>query len=96
VPEDIRSSPTQVLRASLRPKALLQRSDVFIKDLGGGNRAIYQRLKNHKLKLLYILIPDAMIKPRLGLVDTAQRIGATRWAVNFQASLIVALATANK
>jgi hypothetical protein len=94
VPEDIRTSPTQILRDSLRPKALMQRKDVFIKDLGGGNRAIYQRLPGHALKLLYVLIPDASIKPRLGLVETAQQIGQQRWAINFQASLVVALATA--
>lgn len=94
VPEDIRTSPTMILRGAFRPKALMQRKDVFIKDLGGGNRAIYQRLPGHGLKLLYLLIPDAIIKPRLGLVETAQRIGNERWSINFQASLIVALATA--
>lgn len=94
VPEDVRSSPSQILRRSMRPKALLARKDVFIKDLGGGNQAIYQRLKGNKLKLLYILVPDAHVKPRLGLVETAQKIGNERWAINFAASLEAALISA--
>lgn len=93
VPEDIRSSPSQILRRALRPKALLARKDVFIKDLGGGNQAIYQRV-GKGLKLLYILVPDARIKPRLGLVETAQKIGNERWAINFAASLEAALMSA--
>lgn len=94
VPEDIRTSPTQVLRRGLRPKALLARKDVFIKDLGGGNQAIFQRLPDHRLKLLYLLTPDAQVKPRLHLADTALKIGQQRWAINFAASLTVALQTA--
>ena len=93
VPEDIRSSPTQILRSQLRPRALLARKDVFIKDLGGGNQAIYQRV-GKGLKLLYILVPDAHVKPRLGLAETAQKIGNERWAINFAASLEAALMTA--
>jgi hypothetical protein len=93
VPEDIRSSPSQILRRQLRPKALLARKDVFIKDLGGGNQAIYQRV-GKGLKLLYILVPEARIKPRLGLAETAQKIGNERWAINFAASLEAALITA--
>jgi hypothetical protein len=95
VPEDIRSSPSQILRRSMRPKALLARKDVFIKDLGGGNQAIYQRLSGNRLKLLYILTPETHIKPRLGLADTALKIGNERWAINFAASLEAALATAH-
>jgi hypothetical protein len=93
VPEDIRSSPTQILRSSLRPKALMQRKDVFIKDLGNGHKAIFQRV-GKSLKLLYVLVPDAHVTARLGLVETAMKIGQARWSVNFTASLIVALASA--
>jgi len=93
VPEDIRSSPSQILRSQLRPKALLARKDVFIKDLGGGNQAIYQRV-GKGLKLLYILVRETNIKPRLGLVETAQKIGNERWAINFAASLEAALISA--
>jgi hypothetical protein len=93
IPEDIRSSPGQILRRSMRPKALLARKDVFIKDLGGGNQAIYQRV-GKGLKLLYILVPDAHIKPRLGLTETAMKIGNERWAINFAASLEAALISA--
>ncbi len=95
VPEDIRSSPMQILRASLRPKELLQRKDVFVKDLGGGNQAIFQRLPGKRLQLLYILVPDAHIRSRLGLADTALKVGTARWPINFAASMQVALATAN-
>lgn len=94
IPEDVRSSPMQILRRALRPKALLARKDVFIKDLGGGNQAIYQRLPDHKLKLLYILVPDAHVKPRLGLAETALKIGNERWAINFAASLQAAMMSA--
>jgi len=96
VPEDIRSSPSQILRRGLRPKALLARKDVFIKDLGGGNQAIYQRVGRggHNLKLLYILIPEAHIRPRLGLAETALKIGNERWAINFAGSLEAAMITA--
>jgi hypothetical protein len=95
VPEDIRSSPSQILRSQLRPKALLARKDVFIKDLGGGNQAIYQRLSGARLKLLYILTPETHIKPRLGLAETALKIGNERWAINFAASLQAALLSAH-
>jgi hypothetical protein len=95
VPEDIRSSPSQILRSQLRPKALLARKDVFIKDLGGGNQAIYQRLSGARLKLLYILTPETHIKPRLGLAETALKIGNERWAINFAASLEAALLSAH-
>jgi hypothetical protein len=95
VPEDIRSSPSQILRSQLRPKALLARKDVFIKDLGGGNQAIYQRLPGGRLKLLYILTPETHIKPRLGLAETALKIGNERWAINFAASLQAALLSAH-
>jgi hypothetical protein len=96
VPEDIRSSPTQILRRQLRPRALLARKDVFIKDLGGGNQAIYQRVGKggRNLKLLYILVSETHVKPRLGLAETAQKIGNERWAINFAASLEAALISA--
>ena len=93
VPVDIRATPTQILVKSLRPKALLARKDVFIKDLGGA-QAIMQRLPQHKLRLLYILAASATIHPRLGLVETALKVGEQRWAINFAASFQVALATA--
>jgi len=94
VPEDIRRSPTQILRGQLRPKAILQRKDVFIKDLGAGSQAIFQRLAGDKLKLLYVLTPRATVKPRLGLEETAQAVGEARWQINFAGSLEAALMTA--
>jgi hypothetical protein len=94
IPEDIRSSPMQILRKSMRPKALLQRKDVFIKEMPSGIEAIMQRLPDHRLKLLYLLVPDAHLKPRLGLVETATKIGNQRWAINFAASLQAAMMSA--
>jgi hypothetical protein len=94
VPEDVRTSALQILRRTLRPKALLQRKDVFIKNGPGGVQFIMQRLPGDRMKMLYLLTPSGNVKPRLGLAEQAEQIGASRWYVNFTASFEAAAATA--
>ena len=58
-----------------------------------GSPAIWLRVGRH-LKLMYVLLPDAKISPRLHFVETGKRIVALRWHINFESALYEAMRTA--
>lgn len=72
----VRRTKRELIRKSDRPKALGERLEVL--ELFGHKWLALKRTRvvrsGSKLRLMYLLIPRASIKARLGLVETAQRV----------------------
>lgn len=73
IPEAIRTSNTDILKRSMRPKSLLgkKKSGIFYAVMPSGMKGIWQREgKKGKPKLLYAFKTDAKVKPRFNFEPT--------------------------
>lgn len=107
IPEDVRSSPTQVVRANRRPEALRGTRGVFRATIHGLD-GLWQRTTTRKgtrthgftrertLKLLFVFKGSVPVRPRFGFFDTGQKTAAERWGANFEAAWSQAVRTARR
>ncbi len=94
IPRSVRRSSRTVVPRGRWPGALLKRPDVFIKRLPRGARGVFQKMKNGRLKLLWIIEDVARVKPRWGFGKTVRKTVAKKWEKNFGRALARALRTA--
>ena len=77
-----------------RPRQLLSRPDVFVKDFGKG-KGVWKRLRNGKLQLLYNLEPSTDYDPRqIQFYKVAKSAAEKNWYKHFEKRLDYALRTA--
>lgn len=93
----VRRTKTQVIAKSDRPGALGDRAEVIEYN---GNKWIALKKarrganKGGQLRLLYLLVPKAQIKERLGLEDDGLKIAPKRFPLLLEAAIQDALRTA--
>jgi len=109
VPVDARRGKTDIVRPQDRPKALIDpfvltardgRKYLAVKSLTVGKnvRSIKTMRGKQKretgVRLMYVLVKQETLRPRLGLTATAARIVPARWPINLANALEQAVATA--
>jgi hypothetical protein len=75
-----------------KPRALLDRPDVFVKDHGIRQRR-RRKTSGTPVLTLFLLRPAAKIKPRLGLRETVQKVVEDRYALRFREAFDQAIQT---
>lgn len=94
IPVRVRRSERSVPSRAKWPSQLLRRPDVFIRDLLGGARGVFQKMRSGRLKLLWVIEDKTVTKPRLRFGETVRTVVRKRWVKNFGAALARAIRTA--
>jgi len=92
----VRRTPKDLIRASDKPKALGDKAEI-IEFKGHKYLALKKARKGksgNQLRLLYLLVPRASLKPRLGLSKDGERMARAKFVANLQDALQRAVASA--
>ena len=91
----VRRTKTDIIAKSDRPKALGDRAEII--DFKGNKWLALKRGRKgnsgNKLRLLYLLVPRATIRERLGLARDGRRVARARFLENLKQTLEDALMT---
>lgn len=92
----VRRTPRDMIRAADKPKNLGDKAHII--DVKGNKYLALKKPRKGKgkndLRLMYLLVPRAQIKERLGLNKDGQRIARARFIENLRRSLESAVASA--
>lgn len=92
----VRRTKTEMIAKSDRPKNLGNRAEII--ELHGKKWLALKRdrkgANGNRLRLLYLLVPRAQVKKRLGLGDDAAKIARLRFTENLKSAMEFAMRTA--
>lgn len=92
----VRRTPKDMIKKADRPQALGDKAHVV--EVNGNKYLALKKARkgraNNELRLLYLLVPQADVKERLGLNKDGQRIARAKFIQNLKRSLAYAVSTA--
>jgi hypothetical protein len=92
----VKRTKTDVIAKSDRPSALGSKAEII--DMNGHKWLALKKARKGsngvRLKLLYLLVPRAQMKAKLGLEKDGTRVVRARFAINLRAALLQAVNTA--
>ena len=99
IPKAVRRTRQQVVSRGRWPGALRRKGQgrVFYRDLGAGSVSVVQRVgrgKSQRTRVLWTLVPEVKLEPRLRFESTVSATVARNWEQEFGRALAKALATA--